>query len=878
MVAVDARAFNKPGVFGAYADILFDNNLVRPVDGTPIQYVDGFGLTRKGTVSTGLINELGAINSALVATNLPENLIATVRMRAVAAGTANIRSEPADDSNSEFLLFGIDDQLPASAVAYGSVSLTVGQSFTVGNDTETVAEDSAKKTINVLQNDQAQSGGGTLTVVSVTQPTSGGVVSLDAGVVSFTPAANFTGVSTFTYRVSDSQGIQETATVTVNVTSVNDPPTGVNDNLNVNRNAAETFLNVLANDSAAPDTGETLRVVAVGTSSKGGMVTIATNGTGVNYRPATGFTGTDTFTYTVGDGSLQQVVTVNVLVATPDNAPTVVNDSFTVQEDAAEANFNVLTNDTRDVDNQTFVIDSFGTPSAGGSVRIAGDGSQFFYEPKDNFAGTETVTYTIRDTGGGLAVGTVTFTVTAVNDAPPIANPTINFNRGSSNAVVFSRTDLPTNPDTGETLTFELVATATSAGGTASLNTTTQQISYTPAANFVGTDTISYRVKDGSTLVSTGTITIQVSNFAQREIILTLPSFPANTMFQGIKLTGTDALGKPVNVPLQFTNNAASFKNLLPGDYTIQIPAIPFLQNASAARTIPVNSGATEGNETVASGLGRLRPEYVSIRDWLGSAPRQSVLAVVASGQSSELVTASSAANLTSPAVSLDGSGSLLTIQGTRSQTTNGTTTQKQVRATVATNNAKAELRGQVGTMQLYRINTDGLTFTDVPASSSTATPSTLAAEGEQIVSSQSRVIPVASQAQGEQLLSASTLSMGDVQSEQDSIASAAVTQADMFVPASNLISTRSDATVLALPEGDLWVGQSLRDEASEDDQSRPSSPESTSPSALIDTAMEGVAEELTIISEVGDAMAERSAQDLELQAKLIDDVLSSEL
>jgi hypothetical protein len=431
MVAVDARAFNKPGVFGAYADILFDNNLVRPVDGTPIQHADGFGVVRKGTVASGLIDELGAVNSSLAPTNLPENLIATVRMRAVAAGTANIRSEPADESNSEFLLFGIDDQLPASAVAFGSVSLAVGQSFTVQNDSVTVAEDSAKQTINVLQNDQVITGGGPLTVIAVTQPTSGGVASLDAGVVSFTPAANFNGVATFTYRVSDSQGIQETATVTVTVTPVNDPPTGVNDTLNVNRDAAETFLNVLANDVTTPDTGETLRVVAVGTSSQGGVVTIATNGTGVNYRPATGFTGTDTFTYTVSDGSLQQVVTVNVVVAIPDNAPTAVNDSFTLQEDAAEAGFDVLTNDTKDVDNQTFVIDSLGMPSAGGSVRIAGNGTQFFYEPKDNFTGTETVTYTIRDTGGGLAVGTVTFTVTAVNDAPPIANPTIGFNRGT---------------------------------------------------------------------------------------------------------------------------------------------------------------------------------------------------------------------------------------------------------------------------------------------------------------------------------------------------------------------------------------------------------------------------------------------------------------
>ena len=76
-----------------------------------------------------------------------------MRMEALASGTVNIRSEPADESDSEFLLFGNDDQIPAESVAYGSVSLAIGQSFTVANDTVTVAEDSGATTINVLAND-----------------------------------------------------------------------------------------------------------------------------------------------------------------------------------------------------------------------------------------------------------------------------------------------------------------------------------------------------------------------------------------------------------------------------------------------------------------------------------------------------------------------------------------------------------------------------------------------------------------------------------------------------------------------------------------------------------------------------------------------------
>ena len=161
MVAGDSRGTSDAlGVYGAFADILFDSSIVRPVTGSSIEYNSGFGLLRKGTFSDGLIDELGAVSSATAASNDSENLIATVRMEAISSGTVNIRSEPADQSTSEFLLFGIDDKLPASAVAYGGVTLAVGQSFTVQDDAVTIAEDSAKTIVNVLQNDQVISATG----------------------------------------------------------------------------------------------------------------------------------------------------------------------------------------------------------------------------------------------------------------------------------------------------------------------------------------------------------------------------------------------------------------------------------------------------------------------------------------------------------------------------------------------------------------------------------------------------------------------------------------------------------------------------------------------------------------------------------------------
>ena len=776
LVAVDARLFNKPGVFSAYADILFDSSIVRPEPGSAIAFSDDFTVERKGTFSTGLIDELGAVSNFLNATNDPENVIATVRMEAIASGTLNIRSEPADESDSDVLLFFEDDRIPAEAVFYGDTTLAVGQTFTVGADTFTVAEDSAATTLNVLANDQIISGNGTLSIISVTQPTTGGTVTLNNGTVRFTPTANFNGTSVFTYRVG-SGGVQQDGTVTVTVTPVNDPPTAVDDTFNVDQNSTGTTLDLIGNDLITPDANESLTITAVGTPTGGGTVTISAGGQSVVYRPAAGFTGIDTFSYTISDGGLTDTGQVTVTVAPADNPPTAVNDAFSVTEDAAQASFNVLANDTRDVDNQSFTMSSVGTPSQGGTVSISGDGTQMLYRPAANFAGTETVTYTIRDTGGGLSVGTVTFTVTAVNDPPPIENASRTITRGTPESSVYAISNLPANPDAGETLNFTNVTSPTTAGGTVRVASGSQSILYTPpSATFAGTDTFTYTVSDGSGLTSTGTITINVANFTERDIILNSADSASFAHVNGILLKGTNLLGNTVEVPLTIDAQNARFDNVLPGDYMIEIPAIPFLQNGSAPTQIPVTSAANDGDTTIDTLLGRLRPEYLSIRDWLGSAPRKNVLIAVLPGNSSTLAIPSpSTDTIMDPAINLNDAGTALTIRGTQ----NGSTTPVEV-TLPTTSDARVQLRGEAGGMRLYKVSVDSnVTFAPVAAVAASA------AEGE----------------------ASSSFVLGDIQAEGESPAVAAITQADLFVPVGSGNSTRSDATVLALAEADLWFG-----------------------------------------------------------------------
>ncbi|MDY7231400.1 Ig-like domain-containing protein [Hyalangium rubrum] len=374
------------------------------------------------------------------------------------------------------------------------------------NDAVTVAEDSAATVVDVLVNDTiAPDVGETLTVTAVTQPATGGTVALTVGVVRFTPAANFAGTTTFTYTVSDGRGGTDTATVTVTVTEVNDPPDAVNDTLTVAEDSGATVVNVLANDTFAPDTGETLTVTAVTQPATGGTVTLT--GGVVSFTPAANFAGTTTFTYTLSDGrGGTDTATVTVTVTEANDPPDAVNDAVTVAEDSAATVVDVLANDSFAPDTgETLTVTAVTQPATGGTVTLSGGVVRF--TPTANFSGTATFTYTISDGRGGTDTATVTVTVTDVNDAPDAVNDSFTVAENSTNNVLDVLTNDSFAPDVGETLTVTSVTQP--ASGTVTLTGGT--VRYTPPPSFNGTVTFSYTVSDGRGGTDTATVTVMVA-------------------------------------------------------------------------------------------------------------------------------------------------------------------------------------------------------------------------------------------------------------------------------------------------------------------------------------------------------------------------------
>ncbi|HET7843836.1 MAG TPA: Ig-like domain-containing protein [Xanthomonadales bacterium] len=180
---------------------------------------------------------------------------------------------------------------------------------------------------------------------------------------------------------------------------INRGPAANPDSATTPRDTAVTIA-VLANDTD-PD-GDALSITSVTTPANG---TAVATGTSIAYTPRAGFTGTDTFSYTVSDGrGGTATATVTVTVTAPLNNPPVAVDDFVEINANTYAIVLPLANDS-DPDGDPLTITAVGTPT-NGTVRI-NSGQTILYIPTWTWWGTETFTYTISDGRGGTATATI---------------------------------------------------------------------------------------------------------------------------------------------------------------------------------------------------------------------------------------------------------------------------------------------------------------------------------------------------------------------------------------------------------------------------------------------------------------------------------------
>jgi VCBS repeat-containing protein len=473
---------------------------------------------------------------------------------------------PAAPAQPPLVLFAVLDWLrrETQRIFFNSSPNAVANSYTTAEDIGVTG--------NVLTND-TDADDDDLTATLVTGPAHGDVTLNADGSFTYTPDANYNGTDTFTYRVSDEGagwhlhglsglfggGHTDTATVTVNVTAVNDAPVAVDDTATT-AEGTQASGNVLTNDS---DVDSSSLGAALGTAPANGTAVVNPNGT-FTYTPNANFDGTDSFTYTVSDGTASDTGKVTVTVSPVQDPPDAVNDTATVAEDSGATVIDVLDNDI-DVDGDDLTIQSVTQPAKGQVV--INDNGTVSYTPNAGVTGTDTFTYTITD-GTDEDSATVTVTVSAVNHAPVAADDELTTTEDTP--LDFSPEyllDNDSDADGDGLVTF--VQSPSSGQLTIHDNGT---FTYTPNANFHGTDSFSYVAHDGTTSSNIATVTVTVGSVndapvAQPDAVFGPEDFPEFS--DNVLLNDSDADGDPLTAQLvSGPGNAAAFNLNADGTFT----------------------------------------------------------------------------------------------------------------------------------------------------------------------------------------------------------------------------------------------------------------------------------------------------------------------
>ena len=729
------------GVFSAYLDLLYDSAVIEPIATNPLHFVDPYLNDTGGSTSTpGLIDELGAFSDRSSRLGPNAAVLVEVTFLAKVAGNPNLRTEAPDLVTSDIGLYDALAKIPASQVEFQGSEFVVGADFTVAGDVYNFDEDAGTQVLNVLTNDVTQSGS-VLTIASVSAPSGGGTVTIasDGKTLNYTSVANFHGAETFTYTARNQQNVPLTATVTVQVTDVNDPPVALNDTFTVFRNSTQNILEVLTNDTTGVDdpSAENLSVTAVSAGSAGGTIELGPSGLTVRYTPLSNFSGTETFTYTLSDGRGGTATgNVSVAVNLQNPPPTPQNDSFQLQEDAAENEYDVLANDTTDDPTETLSISSVGISAVGSSLSVSADKSKVLYRPAPNFNGTEVLTYTLKDSGGATAVGQMTFTVAAVNDPPDAVNDNVSGLATTTSEWRVLANDV--NVDQGESLHITAVTQPPSGQGTVAISSDGTYLIYTgPRSDFEGSFSITYTIDDGTGLTDTATVSATINNFLLRSFFGSIAYGDASSglPFVGIpvSLSGTDITGAPVSKSTTVgADGSYKFDQLAPGDYQLVREPLAFINDAGA--TVNIQSGVSDGDMVNNLNVsGSLKVGYFDIRDFLGSTIKNSLtVAVKADGTAAWLAPRGDWAQLTALQANLNATANTLNLSATNKTPATVPLTNSAIASLVAQDASLKLLRVRVSADQAGLKNTAGAASSN-PASSAGSNSNTqgLSANGE---------------------------------------------------------------------------------------------------------------------------------------------------
>ena len=308
--------------------------------------------------------------------------------------------------------------------------------------------------------------------------------------------------------------------------TINPPPVARADAFSTDEDTVLTVAapGVLANDND-PD-GDPITAIKV-TGPSHGTVTLNADGS-FTYTPATGFTGTDSFTYKANDGSGDSpVAPVTITVSAANHAPVASGQAVSTNENTAKE----ITMAATDADGDLLSYFIVSNP-AHGTLGPVSPADVVTYTPATGYVGSDSFTFKANDGTADSDVATVTITVNAVNH-PPVANAGVDQNVNVGSVVTLDGSG-SSDPD-GNAITYAWSMTSKPAGSTAMLSgATARKPAFT--ADKAGQYIIQLIVNDGTVNSDPDTVTITATQTVTTVPVDVEPGFCPNVI--GVNMKG----------------------------------------------------------------------------------------------------------------------------------------------------------------------------------------------------------------------------------------------------------------------------------------------------------------------------------------------------
>ena len=355
--------------------------------------------------------------------------------------------------------------------------------------------------------------GNSLTYAVVASPAHGALSGMLPNLV-FTPMTGYTGSDSFTFKANDGKVDSAVATITLDIgVAGNRRPLAANQAATT---AEETAQSITLTGSDAD--GNPLTYDLVSGPAHGVLFGTAPN---LAYQPAANFpadnfNGADSFTFTVRDASLTSAVaTVNITVTSVGDAPQATPQSINAV--ANVENSLILAGTDGEIYPLSYTLVT--NPTHG---TLSGTAPNLSYLPDPDYHGPDSFTFKVTD-GEGAISSNATVSINVIYDAPVADAQAIELQPNTSAAITLTGSDA-----TNDALAYTVLTQP--ANGL--LSGTAPNITYTPTANFTGSDSFTFKANDGTNDSAPATVTLRVAQ------VQTWANIASGTWSTGAKWTG----------------------------------------------------------------------------------------------------------------------------------------------------------------------------------------------------------------------------------------------------------------------------------------------------------------------------------------------------